>query len=265
MFVELELSCLIPVNALRLVCARAIANGNIHTNKNESRKHQTRRLGAWPPGPARPPGRPAARPPVRPPARPPDARPRVEPAGGQLWQPCRAVAGAGVLNLTTLASCPLTSASRPLTPASRPLMLASHPLMLASRPLMLASRPWQTAWTAPPSPFPSRATSTRPEAPTATVRATSSASTFASRRRSPSAPSSRRRWLQTARRCATTPILSRAQSITACSTTSRPTRALTSRTRTRRPCARRWRGSTRRPRTHSSWVSTPCTDHTRAS
>ena len=107
MFVELELSFLIPVNALRLICARATANGNIHQKKNKSRKNQTRRLDAWPPGPARPPGRPAARPAARPSdrsatrqpgrpvarppgrsvARPPGRRPAARPLGRPTAHP----------------------------------------------------------------------------------------------------------------------------------------------------------------------------------
>jgi len=113
MFVELELSFLIPVNALRLICARATANGNIHQKKTS--RGEIKR-DAWTLGRLALPGRPAARPPSRsavrslshPAARPPGlpaARPlgctAARPSSGRpaarppdrssAWQPGRPV------------------------------------------------------------------------------------------------------------------------------------------------------------------------------
>jgi hypothetical protein len=90
MFVELELSFLIPVNALRLICARATANGNIHQKKKQVAENQTRRLDAWPPGPARPPDRPPSRSAVRPlshPAARPPGLPAARPLGCTAARP----------------------------------------------------------------------------------------------------------------------------------------------------------------------------------
>ena len=73
MFVELELSFLVPVNALRLICARATANGNIHKKikrVTETSNATLGRLAAWPCPAARPPAQPLGRPTAQPPGSP---------------------------------------------------------------------------------------------------------------------------------------------------------------------------------------------------
>jgi len=133
MFVELELSFLIPVNALRLICARATANGNIH-QKNMSRKNQTRRLDAWPPGPARPPARLPAQPLGRPTAQPPGS-----PAARSPGRPAARLHGR-----QAVVRPPGRSAARPLIrlaarPPGRP---AARPLgCTAARPSCGRPRP----------------------------------------------------------------------------------------------------------------------------
>ena len=124
------MSFLIPVNALRLICARATANGNIHQKKKQVAEKSNATLGrlaAWPCPAARPPGRPAAQPLGRPTAQPPGS-----PAARSPGRPAARLHGR-----QAVVRPPGRSAARPLIrPAALP------PGRPAARPLgCTAARP----------------------------------------------------------------------------------------------------------------------------
>ena len=141
MFVELELSFLVPVNALRLICARAIANGNIHKKIKRVTETSNATLGRLAAGPcpaARPPGRLAARPPAQPLGRP-TAQPPGSPAARSPGRPAARLHGR-----QAVVRPPGRSAARPLIrlaarPPGRP---AARPLgCTAARPSCGRPRP----------------------------------------------------------------------------------------------------------------------------